>query len=69
MKVESIKQLEQVIKLCRKTGVNSIEIDGVKLMLGEAPAKPGVAETKVADETPAYTEEDYLLWSSQPQVS
>ncbi len=34
MKIDSLKQLEQVIKLCRKTGITDIKIDGVELHLG-----------------------------------
>lgn len=33
MKLESIKDLEKVIKLCRKLGVNAIKIDGVEFAL------------------------------------
>lgn len=33
MKINDIKHLEQVIKLCRKQGVSTIEVDGIKLTL------------------------------------
>lgn len=34
MKIESLKDLEKVIKLCRKLGVEVIKVDGVELVLG-----------------------------------
>lgn len=37
MTISNIKDLEAVIKLCRKTGVEHIIIDGVELNLGPAP--------------------------------
>ena len=37
MKINSIKDLQKVLKLCRQTGVTTIEIDGVKLTLGPQP--------------------------------
>lgn len=70
MKIETIKDLEAVLKLCRRQGVTSINIDGIRLSLGELPAPktPETAkdDTKVEDQ---YTDEDLLFWSSQPQVS
>lgn len=39
MKIESLKDLQKVIQLCRKTGVNSIKIDNVEFHLGAEPRK------------------------------
>lgn len=38
MKIESLKQLQQLIALCQKTGVQSIKVDGIELELGNIPA-------------------------------
>lgn len=38
MKITSIKELRQVIQLCRRSGVMSIEIDNVKMIL--TPVQP-----------------------------
>lgn len=38
MKIDSIKDLEKVIKLCRKTGITAIKIDGIEFGLGPVPA-------------------------------
>jgi len=68
MKIETKKDLESVIKLCRKMGVNTIEVDGIKLSLGDAPQKlKTAANTAEAIEEPIYSEEDMLLWSSSGQ--
>lgn len=37
--VESIKDLERLLKLCRKQGVTEITVVGANLKLGELPAK------------------------------
>lgn len=53
MKIESLKELENVIKLCRRTGVEHIIVDGVELNLGPAPiiyrkeAKPASTKERV----------------------
>lgn len=39
MTVSSLKDLKALIKACRQLGVNSIEVDGVKLVLGSLPIK------------------------------
>jgi hypothetical protein len=39
MKINNIKDLQKIIALCRKSGVEAIEIDNVKLNLGPEPRK------------------------------
>jgi len=39
MKLETIKDLEKVIKLCRKLGVDAIKVDGVEFALGREPVR------------------------------
>lgn len=64
MKLESIKDLESVIKLCRKTGVLAITIDGVAIQLGDLPQRKLKSEGKdEAVSQPQYTEDDMALWS------
>jgi hypothetical protein len=40
MVIKDLKELQKVIQTCRKLGVQSIEIDNVKLQLGSLPTKP-----------------------------
>ncbi len=40
MKIENLKDLGRLIALCRKTGVESIRVDGIELHLGKEPQKP-----------------------------
>lgn len=57
MKIESLKDLQKIIQLCRKLGVEAIEIGGLKMNLGPTPVivqnnrqkyTPGIQEeTKV----------------------
>jgi len=37
LKIDNFKDLERVIKLCRKAGVDSIKIDNVEFHLGAEP--------------------------------
>lgn len=37
MQIESLKDLEKLVKLCRKLGIDKIEVDGVKFELGTNP--------------------------------
>ncbi len=39
MKVQNLKELQKVIQLCRKLGVEAIELDGIKMNLGPEPRK------------------------------
>lgn len=40
MKIESHKELEQLIKICVKNGVKAIQVDGISIELGDVPVKP-----------------------------
>ncbi len=44
MKLDTLKDLEQAIKLCRKLGVDTIEIGDVKFQL--SPTPPQIVTTK-----------------------
>jgi hypothetical protein len=39
LKVQDLKELQKLIQLCQKTGVMSIEVDGIKMQLGNPPQK------------------------------
>lgn len=49
MKIDTLKDLERVIKLCRKTGVSAIKIDGIEFGLGPEPKQQMSANHLVAD--------------------
>lgn len=40
MKIDSLKELEKLVKLCRKTGVTAITVDGISFQLSVLPSKP-----------------------------
>jgi len=66
MKIETLKDLESVLKLCRKQGIDSLEIDGIKIVFGETPSKANLNTDNKDPETPAEpSEEDLLMWSVQ----
>jgi len=51
VQIESLKDLEKLIKLMRKTGVDRIEIDGIKLELGTLP-ETGKYSPKTGEKAP-----------------
>lgn len=68
MKIDNIKDLEAVLKLCNKQGVRSISIDGISLALdGVPPNKKEEAYTNAYEalKPENVSEEDLLFWSSQ----
>lgn len=68
MKIDNLADLKALIKMCRKEGIQSIEVDGVKLSLGDAPsASRRLKSEKLAEpinEMPSYTEEELMTWSA-----
>jgi hypothetical protein len=39
MTINSLKELQKLIALCRRTGVQQIRVDGIELYIGEEPVK------------------------------
>jgi Zn-dependent peptidase ImmA (M78 family) len=65
MKIETLKDLEATLKVCRKFGVTSIAIDGINMLIGDVPEKQvsnGASESTKPEET--LSEEDILFWSA-----
>lgn len=65
MKIETLKELGAVIDLCRRKGVTSIELDGIKMHINdyETPSKLKTEEAK-EETTHGLSEEDLLMWSA-----
>lgn len=70
MKIENQKELESLLKLCRRQGVRSIEIDGIKMLIEpleqEKPQQQSGSVPLAA--LPGLTDEDILLWSSNSGI-
>ncbi len=71
MKVDTLKDLEKLVKLCRKTGVETITVDGITIELGDVPESKSLTRnaaptTDKIQIEPTYTEEELLTWSSAP---
>jgi hypothetical protein len=57
MKIETLKELEQLIKLCKKQGIKAIKIDNIEFGIEEqttAPAKRIETLPEEAVRVPAY---------------
>ena len=68
MKIETQKDLEAVMKLCKKHGVSQIEVSGVKLLMHpDVMPQPEVASdagpTNLNSEQ-SFSDEETLLWSA-----
>ncbi len=65
MKVDSIKDLEAVINLCRRKGVTSISVDNIQFVLGDKPERKAIESTEsTKEQEPVLTDEQILLWSA-----
>lgn len=80
MTIKDVKDLKQIIDLCRKTGVQSIKVDNVEFHLGPEPIKyakstqkntksmdtfiPGVITEDTKITTDELTAEQLLFYSS-----
>lgn len=82
MNLPDLKKLKAIIALCRKSGVESIEIEGIKIVLKDSSYTPSIrkrASTKKSDldntpdpiETDDLTQDQLLHWSvySPPGIS
>lgn len=80
MNLPDLKKLKDIINLCRKTGVQSIEIDGVKIVMGEerarnpSPSKQAPGAASYLDQASVFesdspSDEDLLLWSVPASVT
>lgn len=66
MKIETLKDLEALVKMCNKHGIGDISVDGISMRLNGAPdlkTEQTSGSDKIA--TPdEFTPEQILMWSS-----
>ena len=78
MVIQDLKELEKLIKLCRRTGIDTISVDGITFSLGTQPQQLGAStklnagsfvteDTKIL--TSELTPEQLMFYSSQPHTS
>lgn len=48
--IESLKDLQKLLKLCRSQGVTEFKFQGVELKFGDMPMQPGVSDDLVMTE-------------------
>lgn len=61
--VKDIKDLEKLLKLCRKQGVTDLEFEGLKIKLGDLPL------VKPQPEEEEYNEEEIDLLTGLPKAA
>lgn len=64
--VETLKDLERLLKLLRKQGVTDFKMNGIDLKLGELPSEPGESFEQDEDQLPhpaAMTDEQLIAWT------
>jgi hypothetical protein len=71
MKINTLKELVEVIKVCKKHGIRDITIDGIHMLVDNYEPKQNLKteQTKPSSniETPdQLTDEDILFYSSTP---
>ncbi len=65
MTISNLKDLSKLIDLCRKKGIDLIEIDNIKLKLGVLDKKASKDASPIQS-VPDYSPDDILNWSSTP---
>lgn len=64
--IESLKDLEKLLKLCRKQGITDIELGNIKLKFGDLPSdKSVVLEDEITSDNPYANFPDTILTPSQ----
>lgn len=63
MKIDSLKDLEALVKMCNKHGVSNITIDGIIMKL-DGPTEAGKLKTEQPQSENQYTDEQLLMWSA-----
>lgn len=65
MKIDTIKDLESLVAMCRRKGVRTISVDGVTIELGDAPA-PKRSKSDNADPVTekSYSDDELAVWSA-----
>lgn len=72
MTIDNLKELERLVKMCRRTGVDKITVDGVTIEMGAEPVQSSKASAEeTADETQpkelnSLSEEQLLYYSAVP---
>jgi len=73
--ISSLDDLQRLLKLCRKQGVLEIELQGVKLKLGDLPDKqekeiedPNKAINDLVGLEPGFEDIDPMAFYSQPRA-
>lgn len=64
MKIDTLKDLTELVKMCRKNGVRAITVDGITMQIDEQIDEPKALKTESTKDIPQYSEEDLLYWSS-----
>lgn len=59
--LNDLKDVERLLKFCRKIGVNEITLEGLTVKFGDAPTKAQM-QSQADDETKAELSDDDLLY-------
>lgn len=66
MKINSLRELQKIVSFCRKQGVTSIEVDGIKLSLSSV--EPKKVKSYLPDYSKDIPEASYSIPSLKPDV-
>ncbi len=58
--VNDLKELEKLLKLCRKQGVSELSFDGILIKFGELPAKQAVQSEEEETQTETLTDDELI---------
>ncbi len=66
--IKDLKELQALLKLCRKQGVTEINLSGVVIKFGEMPTRKTGDDSDDEVQTDGLTEEQLMFFSSPRDV-
>lgn len=64
MQLPNVKELEKILKLCRKQGIIELSMGDMSFKFGDLPRGEQAEGDEAIPQTP--NDEDMLFWSAQP---
>lgn len=63
--IKDLKELEKLLKICRKQGVTDISIEGISIKLGDHPIKSSSHQEEGEIENNEPTEDELIYYAIQ----
>lgn len=69
MDLPNVKELEKLLKMCRKQGITDLTMGTMSFKFGDLPKDAGAQEEEMDSVLPGVNAEDLAYWSAQDPLS